>query len=165
MISGTLNRFIRPQKFRMLTLDTIIPLLSQGDWFVVLNLQDAYFHICIRPSHQKYLRFQFNNVSYQFCSLPFGFSTVPRTFTKCMAPVMAYLCLWGINIYPYINNWLIVAKSHHEAMRATTITLDMLQSLGLKVNHAKSHLEPLQSITYIRALLDSIQAKAFIPLE
>ena len=38
-----LNTFIQPQQFCMLNLDTIIPLLSWGDWFIVIALQDAYF--------------------------------------------------------------------------------------------------------------------------
>ena len=46
-----LNSFISPCKFRMLTLDSIIPLLSQGDWFIIIDLQDAYFHISIPVSY------------------------------------------------------------------------------------------------------------------
>ena len=57
-----LNKLIQPQNFHMLTLDIIIPLPSQGDWFVVIDLQDTYFHILIHPLHQKFLQFRFNDI-------------------------------------------------------------------------------------------------------
>ena len=149
----------------MLTLDTTIPLLSWGDWFSIINLRDAYFHISIHPSHQKYLRFQFKNVVYQFCSFPFGLSTAPRTFTKCMAPIVAFLRLQGINIYPYIDDWLIVSTSYLDAMAARDTTLITLQRLGLNIDLAKSHLQPCQTVTFIGATLNSLQARAFLPQE
>lgn len=50
-----LNKFLRKQRFRMVTLASIIPELDEGDWFTALDLQDAYFHIPIHPSHRWYL--------------------------------------------------------------------------------------------------------------
>lgn len=88
-----LNLYISPRKFRMASLDTIIPLLQWGDWFVVIDLKDAYFHISIAPSHRRFLLFGIQHNIYQFKSLPFGLSTAPRVFTKCMAPVITYLQL------------------------------------------------------------------------
>ena len=82
-----------------------------------------------------------------------------------MAPVATYLRLQGITIFPYIDDWLIVAISCHEAARATQFILDTLRDLGLKVNLAKSHLEPSQTAMYIRAYFDALQARAFIPQE
>ena len=52
--------------------------ISQGDWFVLINLQDAYFHISIHLHHHKFLQFRLDNILYQFCSLPFGLSMAPR---------------------------------------------------------------------------------------
>ena len=86
-----LSKYI--QRFRMVTLDPVIPLLSQGDWFVMISLQDAYFHIAIHPRHHKYLRFHFDGTTYQFCTFLFGLSTAPSTFAKCLAPVAAHLSL------------------------------------------------------------------------
>ena len=36
-----LNTCIQPRRFRMVTLKSVIPLLSPGDWFVVIDLQDV----------------------------------------------------------------------------------------------------------------------------
>ena len=95
-----LNTYLKPRRFRMVTLEAIIHLLKRGDWFVV-DLKDAYFHITIHQKYRKYLRLIFMDTIYRYVALPFGLSTAPRTFTKCMAPVAAYLCLQGIQITLY----------------------------------------------------------------
>ncbi|XP_064422174.1 uncharacterized protein LOC135359979 [Latimeria chalumnae] len=41
----------------MVSLGSLIPSLSQGDWYCALDLKDAYTHVAIRPSHRKFLRF------------------------------------------------------------------------------------------------------------
>ncbi|KAJ7344247.1 hypothetical protein JRQ81_000197 [Phrynocephalus forsythii] len=74
-----LNSFIEHTKFQMTTLEAILPLLYAADWFSVVDLQGAYFHISIRPCHRKYLRFQIANSTYQFKALPFGLSMAPRS--------------------------------------------------------------------------------------
>ena len=158
-----LNKFLAVRKFKMVTLESIIHLLRQGDWFMVVDLKDAYFHITIHKSHRKYLRLLFNNIVYQFAALPFGLSTAPRTFTKCMAPVAAYLRLQGIQVYPYIDDWLIVSKSKHQALQDTQYVLHTLQALGLTINQEKSKLSPSQFVDYIGARIDSVQAQMFMP--
>ena len=158
-----LNLYIPHKKFRVLTLDSILPLLSQGNWFITIDLQDAYFHISIHLSHQKFLQFRFHHATYQFTALPFRLSTAPRTFTKCMAPVVACLHAKGIKIFPYIDDWLLVAKAYQEAVSATNFTLYTLKRLVLKINKKKSSLMPSQTTSYIGATLDSIHMRAFLP--
>ena len=59
----------------MVTLEAIIHLLKRGDWFVVVDLKDAYFHIIIHQKYRKYLRLIFMDTIYQYVALPFGLST------------------------------------------------------------------------------------------
>ena len=159
----TLNLYLRTRKFRMVTIETILHLLRQGDWFVVIDLQDAYFHISIHPQHQKYLRFYFQDTIFQFSALPFGLCTAPRTFTKCMAPVAAYLRLHNIAIYPYIDDWLIVADSPQQAIQNTQFVLHTLKCLGLRINKSKSRLRPSQVADYIGATINSLTARVSLP--
>lgn len=76
-----LNKFIKKQKFKMVTLATIIPALEQDDWFSALDLQDAYFHVTIHPAHRRFLRFTLGSAHFQYRVLPFGLSTAPRVFS------------------------------------------------------------------------------------
>ena len=54
-----LNRSVMPLMFRMLTINQVVSQISSEDWFVTINLRDAYFHISILPQHRKFLRFTF----------------------------------------------------------------------------------------------------------
>ena len=67
---SALNKFLNVKTFKMETPETIRISLQQGEWVTSLDFSDAYFHI---PVHTRF----FQNLSYQFRSLPFGLSTAP----------------------------------------------------------------------------------------
>ena len=158
-----LNTYLLPRRFRMVTLESITHLLKRKHWFVLIDLKDAYFHITIHPDHRRFLRFVFQNTIYQYLALPFGLATAPRTFTKCMAPVAAYLRLNGIHVFPYIDDWLVVSPSRRRAFRDTKFILRLLNGLGLTVNHKKSRLFPSKVVHYIGAKIDARKGRIFLP--
>ena len=61
-----LNLFLKVEKFKMETPETIRSSLQQGEWVTSIDFQDAYFHIPIQEQSRKYLRFHFHcvNTSY-----------------------------------------------------------------------------------------------------
>lgn len=148
----------------MVTLGTIIPSLDPRDWFATLDMKDAYFHIMIYPPHRRYLRFVVNYQHYQFTVLPFGLSTAPRVFTKCMAVVAAALRRRRIHVYPYLNDWLVRRTSQQLVAQQMAEILGLFQHLGLTINAEKSTLTPTQRIEFIGAVLDSNLARACLPL-
>ena len=79
-----LNCSVKRLKFRMLTLKQVVSQIRSEDWFVTIDLKDAYFHVSILPNHRKFLRFAFGGKAYQYRVLPFGLALSPRTFTKCV---------------------------------------------------------------------------------
>ncbi|KAK3573995.1 hypothetical protein QTP86_034370, partial [Hemibagrus guttatus] len=84
-----LNCALKMFKFKMLTL--IVLQIRAEDWFVTIDLKDAYFHLGVLPEHRKFLSF-----AYQYCVLPFGLALSPCTFTKCMDAALVPLRLQGI---------------------------------------------------------------------
>ncbi|XP_069505068.1 uncharacterized protein [Ambystoma mexicanum] len=52
-----LNKLLRKDKFKMVTLSQVLQALRLQDWLVSLDLKDAYFHVPIHPKHKKYVRF------------------------------------------------------------------------------------------------------------
>ncbi|KAI2661279.1 Transposon Ty3-G Gag-Pol polyprotein [Labeo rohita] len=77
-----LNRALLKLPFKMLTLKHILTCVRIQDWFVAIDLKDAYFHVSILPRHRPFLRFAFEGRAYQYKVLPFGLSLSPRVFTK-----------------------------------------------------------------------------------
>ncbi len=103
--------FLYKGKFKMLMMKTIMSQVQEGDWFVTIDLKDAYFHIQVVQRHRRFLRFAFGGKAYQYKVLPFGLALAPRTFKKCMDAALAHLRLQGIRVLNYLDDWLILAHS------------------------------------------------------
>ncbi len=139
-----LNFSLYKGKFKMLTIKTIMSQVQEGDWFVTIDLKDAYFHIQVVQRHRRFLRFAFGGKAYQYKVLPFGLALAPRTFTKCMDAALTPLRLQGIRVLNYLDDWLILAHSRELVSRHRDIVLGHIHSLGLRMNAKKSVLLPSQ---------------------
>ncbi len=93
-----LNRSVMRLKFKMLTIKQVMSQIRSEDWFVTIDLKDAYFHISILPQHRKFLRVALRGKSYQYRVLTFGLALSHRTFTKCVDATLAPLRLQSIRI-------------------------------------------------------------------
>ncbi len=136
-----LNLSLYKGKFKMLTMKTVMSQIQGGDWFVTIDLKDAYFHI-------------------QYKVLPFGLALAPRTFTKCMDTALAPLRFQGIRVLNYLDDWLILAHSRELVSRHRDIVLRHIHSLGLRMNAKKSVLFPSQRTVFLGVHLKSIQMQA-----
>ncbi len=134
--------------------------VQEGDWFVTIDLKDAYFHIQVVQRHRRFLRFTFGGKAYQYKVLPFGLALAPRTFTKCMDAALAPLRLQGIRVLNYLDDWLILAHSRELVSRHRDIVLGHIHSLGLRMNAMKSVLLPSQRTVFLGVRLDSVQMQA-----
>ncbi|KAL0175067.1 hypothetical protein M9458_031035, partial [Cirrhinus mrigala] len=155
-----LNRSVMRLKFKMLTIKQVVSQIRSEDWFVTIDLKDAYFHVSILPRHRKYLRFAFRGEAYQCRVLPFGLALSPHTFTKCVDAALAPLRLQGIRILNYIDDWLILAQSEQVATQHRDVVLAHMKELGLRLNAKKSVLSPLQRTTYLGVVWDSTTMQA-----
>ncbi|XP_029453158.1 protein-glutamate O-methyltransferase isoform X3 [Rhinatrema bivittatum] len=149
------NRCLWIPSFRMETLRSVIASVRPGTFLASLNLTEAYLHIGIRKDHQKYLRFFVLGQHFQFQALPFGLATAPRIFTKIMVVVAAQLRREGLIVHPYLDDWLIRAKSEDLCRSAIKRVLQLLHSLGWVMYTAKSQLNPSQSLEFLGALFDT----------
>ncbi|KAL0161741.1 hypothetical protein M9458_045466, partial [Cirrhinus mrigala] len=155
-----LNRSVMKLKFKMLTVKQVVSQIRSEDWFVTIDLKDAYFHVSILPQHRKFLRFAFRGEAYQYRVLPFGLALSPRTFTKCVDAALVPLRIQGIRILNYIDDWLILAESESLAVRHRDVVLAHMKTLGLRLNAKKSVLSPSQRTTYLGVVWDSATMQA-----
>ena len=139
-----LNLFLKVEKFKMETPETIRTSLQQGEWVTSVDFKDAYFHIPIQEQSRKYLRFHVQGWTYQFKALPFGLSTAPMEFTVLAKEVKLMAIHKGIRIHQYLDDWLVRASSHSICLQHTQTLVKMCQDLGWLVNTEKSELEPKQ---------------------
>ena len=116
---SALNKFLSVKTFKMETPETIRISLQQGEWVASLGFNNAYFHIPIHTGSWKYLRFHFQNLSYQFRSLPFGISTAPMEFTGVVKEVKLMAQARGIRMHQYLDDWLIRAPTRESCHQGT----------------------------------------------
>ena len=146
---SNLNLFLKTEKFKMETPETIRTSLQQGEWVTSIDFKDAYFHIPIQEQSRKFLRFHVQGQSFQFKALPFGLSTAPMEFTIIAKEVKLMATQRGIRIHQYLDDWLVRATSHRECLRHTQILLKLCQELGWLVNMEKSELDPKQVFNFV----------------
>ena len=72
----SLNQFIRKDKFKLEGLDQVKTMIQPNDYFMKLDLTDAYYSLPITSNQRKYLRFQLANKLFEYQCLPFGFTNL-----------------------------------------------------------------------------------------
>ena len=143
---SNLNQFLKAQKSKMETSETIRTSLQQREWGTSINFKDGYFHIPIQEQSRKYLRFHVQGQSYQFKALPFGLSTAPMEFTVIAKEVKLMPIHKGIRLHQYLDDWLVRAKI---CLQHTQDFVKMCQQLGWLVNLEKSKLDPKQVFDFV----------------
>ena len=144
-----LNLFLKVEKFKMETPETIRTSLQQGEWVTSIDFKDAYFHIPIHQRSRKYLRFHVQGQTYQFKALPFGLSTAPMEFTVIAKEVKLMAISKGIRIHQYLDDWLVRASSHLLCLEHAQQLVQICQELGWLVNVEKSELKPKQVFEFV----------------
>ena len=126
-----LNVFLKVEKFKMETPETIRTSLQRGEWVTSIDFRDAYFHIPIQEQSRKYLRFHVQGQTYQFKALPFGLSTAPLEFTVVAKEVKLVAIQKGIRIHQYLDDWLVRARSHQVFSPAYSRSSENVPRTGL----------------------------------
>jgi hypothetical protein len=68
-----LNSFITAPHFKMETLQDVTRTIQPNNWMTSIDLSDAFLHIPVHPQLRRFLRFRWNNITYQFKMTPFGY--------------------------------------------------------------------------------------------
>ena len=157
-----LNKFVPHQTFKMEGIHLLKDFLKPNYFMTKLDLSDAYYSIPIDKHSRRYLQFIFEGDIYQFKALVFGLNTAPRTFSKCMKPVVAFIRSKGILIIIHLDDILLAAQTY---VCQTNFVIDLLESLDFRINHEKSQLIPSQRIPFLGFVVDSTTMIIGLPLK
>ena len=150
---SNLNQFILAPHFRMETAQSVRNSVRVNEFAISLDLADAYLHIPVAPVSRQFLRFAIDGVVYAFRAMPFGLNIAPWVFTRLMETVMSHVRRsLRADISSYLDD--ILQKSYNELHlgRQSAQVLDLLRSLGWKVNLQKSDLTPSQEFVHLGML-------------
>lgn len=131
------------------------------DWKVALQLfterwymfkfdfKSGYHHVDVSAGHQTYLGFYWEQNYYCFTVLPFGLSSAPYIFTKCLRPLVKYWRSKFIDIVVYLDDGWGCSKTMSMCEKNSAIVLDTLVKAGFMVNVEKSMWNPVQSLEWL----------------
>ena len=148
-----LNGFVLQIHFKMETSQLVLQSIRR---MVSIDLKDVYLQVAVHLDSHRFLRFVVDEQDYQFQALCFDLNTAPQVFTQVMAPVSLFLYQMGVRLLHYLDDWLILASSHPEAIQARDLVLYLRHWLGIVVN-----LDPCQTATYLGMMLVSPSLRAF----
>ena len=138
-----------------------IQIFDKGYHLFKFDLKLWYHHIEIFPAHRKFLTFAWDFVSgsfryFQFCVLPFGLSSAPFVFTKIFKPLLKSWRSRGIPIAIFLDDGLGGGADPVSAkINSLIVHSDLLKS-GFVLNEEKSQWEPMQIITWLGVILNTV---------
>lgn len=152
-----LNEYIEYLHFKMDTLQSAIRLMTQNCFMASVDLRDAYYSVPIHTDCQKYLRFCWRGKLFQFTCLPNGLACAPRLFTKILKPVYATLRQMGHLNVGYIDDSYLQGDSIEDCQSNIRDTCGLFEKLGFIIHPVKSILKPVQKLTFLGFVLDSVE--------
>ncbi|KAL1447258.1 hypothetical protein WDU94_005580 [Cyamophila willieti] len=144
-----LNQFLSLKDFHLINHFRLPDFLQRGDFMVKIDLSQAYFHVPIRLSHQRFLSVAYRDNLYCMTCLPFGLASAPQIFAKLTNWVANHLRKRGMRVIVYLDDFLLVSQDSDLLQYQTHVAVATFQSLGWTVNVGKSVLSPVQSCQYL----------------
>lgn len=144
--------------------------LAPGDWIVVLDLQDSYFHIpvllahqrCLQfvmgqehfhlpvlPAHWRYLWFEVEQERFQFAVVTFRLTCASLVFMNVMAELEVHLPRSGVRVFPYLNDCLLKLGCLPQAGVKHLQTTANLLSSWCSLSMCQSYRTPFQTLLFI----------------
>ena len=156
------NENVSTAHFKMQSLQTAVQLMTKGCYMASVDWKDAYYSLPIDSNDQKYLRFYWNGVKYQYTVLPNGLSSGPRDFTKISKVLYSNLRELGFLNASYIDDSFLAGDSIIECQENVRCTVEMGLNAGFIAHPEKSVLVPTQIIEYLGFVLNSMSMKVYL---
>ena len=133
---------------------------------ISFDLKSAYHHISIFPDHCKFLSFAWDmgeGVRYfSFQVLPFGLSSAPYIFTKCLRPLVKHWRERGYFAVIYLDDGWCSAPSYSECLNISNCIKDDILRAGLVPNNDKSVWTPVQSLDWLGITWNTVHGSLHI---
>jgi len=81
-------------------------------------------------------------------------SASPWLFTHFVWAMVRNLFCQGVLVMAYMDDFIVLSHSHHQALKHTTLSLHLFNQLGWQVNFKKSDLTPSQSKEFLGLLVN-----------
>ena len=152
-----LNTAILYRRFRLITVPEICALLKPNMYMARFDWSLCFNHVPIHESHHKFLFFEHKGTCFKYVVTPNGMGAAPYQINRLCRPLMALLRKNLINCVLYIDDSLVFGLSFSKMVRDIDFVLDVYRKSGFTVNMDKSILIPVQKITFLGFIFDTVE--------
>ena len=98
------NKHVWKNKIKFEDWRVALQYFEKNNHMYKFDLRSGYHHFDVASSSQTYLGFSWKEKCYVFTVLPFGLSSSPYIFTKCLRPLVKHWRKCGIRIVLYLDD-------------------------------------------------------------
>ena len=157
-----LNCYIPYEHFKMEQISNAFKLVQKGDFFIKIDLKQAYDSVPIHPQSRNFLQFLFNNERYRFRGWPNGLSEAPRLFTKLLKPLLSFCRKLAFRMVCYLDDILVMDQNISKLKEQGSILIQLLMALGFVININKSILVPSTQIEFLGFTINSKNMRIYL---
>ena len=150
-----LNKCVRKDKFKFEDWKIAVQFFSKENYMFKFDLKSGYHHFDICVQQQTFLGFSWKNKFYCFTVLPFGLSTAPYIFSKCLRTLVKYWRRNSINIVLYLDDGFGMTQNFDDCKTDAKFVKESLQFAGFLINEEKSVFDPVQELEWLGIVWNS----------
>ena len=139
-----LNQNIEREQFQMPTFEEMSAKVSNPKFFSQLDCKIGFHQIPVHKDSQGYLSFSSPTGRWAYRKLPFGISSAPEIFSRCMHSILEGIS----NVLIYIDDVVIWGTSREEHDNTLKEVLRRLDDAGLALNREKCQFG-VQSVNFL----------------
>ena len=160
---NTINkRLCRPDPFPAPAIEEIFNGIEDGNrFFSSIDLQSGYWQLTIREEDRHKTAFTWNDVTYQFVRLPFGYTASGACFSRAVATALTSVGFDRKKVIVYIDDIAILGKSIETFIANHEVVFKALKDFNLRLKARKCHFLK-EEIPFLGCLL-SAQGRRPIP--
>lgn len=142
----------------------IRPHLKPGFLLMSIDLKKAYWQVAIADWLIPWTAMRVKGRCLAWRSLILGLNFAPAAFTMITQPIMNALRSWGVQVFRYIDDLIIIAPPE-QAQAHTHMTFLTLRLAGFVCNLAKSEMVPSLTLRHLGLLIDLGAMRFRVPLD
>jgi hypothetical protein len=145
----TANKAVLIETYPLPRVDELVTDLAGGKSFTKLDMSNAYLQLPLDEQSKEYLVINTHKGLFKYNRLPFGVSSAPAIFQRCMDTLLQGLP--GVSVY--LDDILVTGRTTEEHLQNLEAVLCRLKEAGLHLNKAKCmFMRP--SIDYLGHVID-----------
>ena len=149
------NQYVTKNSVKYEDWRTGLTYFTKDCFTISFDLKNGYHHIDIHPDSQTFLGFAWKHAKdqgysyYVFTVIPFGLTSAPFIFTKCLKPLEKYWRRQGFNIALCLDDGLLTEANYDQCAGLSETVQHDIQNAGLVTSEEKCIWQPCQQLTWL----------------